>query len=508
MSLQRLVWLLPLVLTLPAGARTCNVRDAGAAGDGVRKDTAAIAKAVAECAQGGGTVYFPPGRYVTGAIQLKSDIRLDIGVGAVLLGSEDPADYPLRPSPYEPERKELSALIYGDGLANVTISGRGTIDGRGQVWWKRHRWANPRKNDPKPSAAELEESKKVAHGRPHLIKLVRSKNVWIEGVTMLNSPSWTVNPVFCEFVTVTGVTIVNPVPSPNTDGINPESCRNVSISNCTIDVGDDCVTIKSGKDEAGRRAARPCENVTVSNCTMLQGHGGVVIGSEMSGGVRNVTVANCVFQGTNIGIRIKSQRGRGGVVEGMTVSNIVMQDVPEAFTITTFYQGSDKPEERHAVDEGTPRFRDIRISNVTARGSKSAGQITGLREMPVSGVSFDHVRIAAAKGFTVRNAHDVAFHNVQIDAEQGPALSVADTSLLELDGFRTGSPHADAAAVEFRNVRDAFVRQSWAAPGSRTFLRVSGGESGTIVLSGNHFIGASEPLAYGDGGRADMVKEK
>ena len=210
------------------------------------------------------------------------------------------------------------------------------------------------------------------------------------------------------------------MPSPNTDGINPESCRNVHISNCHIDVGDDCITLKSGKDAVGRKIGRPNENITITNCTMLRGHGGVVVGSEMSGGVRNVSVSNCVFQGTDKGIRIKSQRGRGGVVEGFVAENIVMQDVPEAFNITTFYQGSDTAEQVFPVNEGTPRFRDIKLSNITARGSKTAGQITGLKEMPISAITFNNVKVEAGKGFTIRNARDIAFQRRGDQHREGP----------------------------------------------------------------------------------------
>jgi polygalacturonase len=419
-----------------------NVRDYGAAGDGKRKDTSAIARAIGACSKaGGGTVYFPAGRYLTGAITLASHLRLEVGPGAVILGSEDPADYPLRKSPWPTYAEEISALIYGENLVNVTLAGRGTIDGQGREWWRRQ-WLATAKKGRQADIAGMDpaEGKKVAHGRPHLIKIVRSKNVWIEGLTMLNSPSWTVNPVFCEFVTVRGITIHNPVPSPNTDGINPESCRNVHISDSNIDVGDDCITLKSGKDEAGRRVGIPCENITVTNCTMMKGHGGVVIGSEMSGGVRNVVVSNCVFQGTDKGIRIKSQRGRGGVVEGVSVSNIVMQNVPEAFTITTFYQGSDTPGEIHAVGDGTPRFRDIRIGNVTARGSKSAGQITGLREMPISGITFSNVRIQAETGFSIQNARDIAFRDVEIEVAKGPGIFGSFVESLELVRLRAPQP--------------------------------------------------------------------
>ncbi len=271
-------------------------------------------------------------------------------------------------------------------------------------------------------------------------------------MTLLNSASWTLHPIFCEFVTVTGLTIINPVPSPNTDGINPESCRNVHISNCHIDVGDDCITLKSGKDELGRAMGIPNENITITNCTMLKGHGGVVIGSEMSGGVRNVSISNCVFQGTDRGLRIKSQRGRGGVVEGVTFSNIVMQDVPEPFNITMFYSGTDKPEEKHPVNVGTPRFRDILINNVTARGARSAGQITGLQEMAIEGVTLSNVRVQAEKGFICRDAKDITFNNVEIDTGSGPALIGQSVDGLLLEKFRTRRPHAGTQLTDLKNV--------------------------------------------------------
>jgi polygalacturonase len=249
------------------------------------------------------------------------------------------------------------------------------------------------------------------------------------------------------------VTIQNPVPSPNTDGINPESCRNVQILNCRIDTGDDCVTLKSGQDELGRRVGKPDENITIANCVMLKGHGGVTIGSEMSGGVRNVTVANCVFQGTENGIRIKSQRGRGGVVEGLTVANVVMQEVPHPFTITTFYMGNDKPGDVFPVNEGTPTFRNFLFSNITARDAREAGSITGLRERPIEDITFSNVHIKAAKGFTCTNAKGVSFQDVVIDTEEGVSLILRNTSETDTDRLRTRTPHAGTPLVDSQEAK-------------------------------------------------------
>ena len=433
---------LPLVLALAtacaAVAASFNVKDYGAAGDGVHKDTAAIAKAIDACAKaGGGTVLLPPGRYLSGAISLHSNMTLEIEAGAVLVGSPDPRDYPLRDSVWGDGRKEISSLIWAADAENVTLRGHGLIDGQGQYWWRRMGWPN-RQKVPRGqrTPAELAELAKLANGRPHLVRIVRSKYVAIEQLRMINSPSWTVNPQFCEFVRVDGITIENPVPSPNTDGINPESCRNVQILNSRIDVGDDCVTLKSGSDETGRKAARPDENITITNCVMLKGHGAVTIGSEMSGGVRNVVVSNCVFQGTDSGIRVKTQRGRGGVVEGFNVANIVMQDVASAFNITAFYSGAALLHELLPVGPGTPVFRDFHFSNITARGSKSVGQITGLREMPFEDFTFNGVRVQAQTGLKITNAKDVAFQDVVLDVATGEALETADSSAIDTARLR------------------------------------------------------------------------
>ncbi len=418
-------------------AATCNVRESGAKGDGQTKDTAAIVRAIEACSKaGGGTVIVPPGKYLTGALRLRSNLTLEIEAGATLLGSPDPEDYPLYPSVWG-ETEELSSLIYADGAEHITVRGAGTIDGQGQFWWRRMGWPDRRKIAPEQrTAVERAELAKLAHGRPHMIKLVRCKYVVIEGLHLINSAEWTVHPLLCEFVRVDGVTIENPVPSPNTDGINPESSRNVQILNSRIDVGDDCVTLKSGKDAAGRRVGKPDENITITNCVMLRGHGGVTIGSEMSGGVRNVLVSNCVFQGTDVGIRVKSQRGRGGVVEGFNVANVVMQDVASAFTITTFYNGTDTPLDLVPVTEATPRFRDFHFSNITARGSKTAGQITGLKEMPVENITFSGVQIRAQTGMKITNAKDVVFQDVAIETERGEGVTVTGSTGIDLARLR------------------------------------------------------------------------
>ncbi len=439
-----------VVLPFPIAAATFNVRDYGAAGGGTQLDTAAINRAVDACAKaGGGTVCLPPGRYLSGTITLRSHVTLRISAGATLLASENPDDYPDVPNVWEKGTSTIAPLIYAAGADDLTITGRGTIDGQGRIWWRRLELASRRRVWARAkTAADRAEAALVKRGRPQLIRLVRCRDVLVEHLNLRNSPEWNIHPLLCEDVRVNDVSIYGAPGSHNTDGINPEACRDVHISNCTIDTGDDCVTLKSGLNELGRRMGRPDEDITITNCVMDRGHGGVSIGSEMSGGVRNVTIANCVFHGTDNGIRIKSQRGRGGVVEGITADNLVMQDVPTPFLITMFYSGRDTPAETFPVDAGTPRFRDFLFSNITARGARVAGAITGLREMPVENVTFTNVHIQAGRGFTCTNARHVVFDDVVIDTAAGPALLLRDASGIETGRLRTLAPHPDTPLVK------------------------------------------------------------
>jgi polygalacturonase len=494
-----------------------NVTDFGATGDGQTLDTAGIQAAIAACHQaGGGTVAFPAGNYVTGAIFLRSNITLLVDAGARLLGSQDPADYPLIPSRWEGASQTTHAsLISGSGLENIAVTGRGTIDGRGAFWWKMHR------------------EKRLQAPRPRLICFEGCFNVLIEGVTLTNSPSWTIHPLRCTNVNVDKVTVINPYDSPNTDGINPDSCRYVHISNCYIDVGDDCITIKSGteKDSGENRAA--CENITVANCTMAHGHGGVVIGSEMSGDVRNVTITNCVFIGTDRGIRLKSRRGRGGVVEDIRVSNLVMKEVLCPFTMNLYYAPgawgdptiSDK--QPHPVTENTPRFRRIHYSHITARGVKlAAGFLFGLAEMPVEEITFSDISVEMAAeaepgyaemaddipqmgraGFFVRNARGLRLHNLGISNQQGPALDISDSAKIEVSACTSLSPSADSPIIRMNNVSGAWVHGCQAAAGTSTYLALAGSGTREILLSENFLARAARPVQRGAGVTPEAVTQ-
>ena len=416
----------------------------GARGDGETVCTAAIQRAIDACgASGGGTIVVPPGRFVTGTLWMRSNVTLHLDAGATLIAARDPAAFPVFAAAFEGKSNPSHAgLIAGDNLDNIAITGRGLIDGSGPFWW------------------DLFRANKLEHFRPRLIRPIDCRNVLIDGITLTNSPAWTVNPVACDNVAITRLTIRNPHDSPNTDGINPDACANVRVSDCHIDVGDDCVTIKSGTEDDGRPRRRPCENIAITNSTMLRGHGGVVIGSEMSGGVRNVVISNCVMVGTDRGIRMKSRRGRGGAIEDVRVSNIVMDGVLCPIVINLFYGcgawGERKVEDRapHEVNEGTPRMRRLRYANITARNVKyAAAFVLGLPEMYVEDVAMTEVSFyidphnteAGAPamapgvdthcraGIHLEHVRRVRLRNVEVFNQQGPPVHVSECDDVRAD---------------------------------------------------------------------------
>lgn len=457
-----------------------NVTDYGAAADGKTLCTKAIQKTVEACAAaGGGTVYFPAGKYLSGAIFLKSNVTLHIGAGATLLASANFADFP----PFKPswavrsDDTRLSSLITGLDLENIAVIGRGKLDGQGKPWWDAQRADRQKKAG---------EKRMLGFGRPKLINLYRCRNVLIQGVTMVDSPSWTVHPVGCEGVVVEGISIVSPDDSPNTDGINPESCRNVRISDCFIDTGDDCITLKSGQDEEGRLKGRATENVTITNCVMYHGHGAVVIGSEMSGGVRNVAASNIVCDGTQRAVRIKSARGRGGVVENIRFDNWTIRNVAEPISITGFYTKS-APE---PVSERTPVFRDIAISHFTILDSPLAARILGLSEMPVERLRITDLAASTQTGFLCDSAKGLEMHNVDVEAKEGAPFVFVNCTELELDRIKCRIPPANQPVIRLENTEKVFIRGCWAYAGTGDFLEVLGEATKGIFLIGNHLAAA------------------
>ncbi len=471
-----------------------DVTKYGAKRDSSAKATMAIKKAIdAASAAGGGTIYFPAGKYLTGPIHLKSNITIFIDAGAELHFSDNFDDYlPMVESRYEGvDVMSFSPLFYAYKAENITITGRGKINGHGKKWWDyvegfkdglpRNKWQNTFDSVNKNMVLP-EDPGQMKRGflRPPFIQPMYCKNVLIEGITITNSPFWTVNPEFCENVTVHAVTIANPR-SPNTDGINPESCKYVHISNCHISVGDDCITIKSGRDAGGRAKGIPAENYTITNCTMLSGHGGVVIGSEMSGGVKKITITNCVFDGTDRGIRIKTARGRGGVVEDIRVDNIVMKNIGQQAIVLDMEYTRVAPE---PLSERTPQFRNIRLSNITAY-TKQAMYINGLDEMPVQEISLNDVVFEAETGIVIKNAKDIELHNVRVNTKTGSALQAEKTERLDVDALLSAKPIAGVPIIKLLNVQDVLIRNCWPFKGTSTFAEIKGADTKNVKMSNN-----------------------
>lgn len=440
-------------------SRTFDIRDYGAVDDGVTTNTAAFAEAIAACAQaGGGRVLVPAGTWLTGPIHLESNVELHLAAGSELRFSDRFDDY--LPAVFISrggvECYTYSPLIYARDCENIAITGSGTLNGQGQAWW-------PWKSLPGISqlfemgAKGIPVEKRVFDNeegvRPPFIQPINCRNVLMEGFTLVDGPSWNIHPVYCENLIIRRVTINSH--GPNNDGIDPESCRNVLIEHCFLDCGDDCFTIKAGRDEDAWRVGRPCENIVIRHCETRGGHGGVVIGSEMSAGVRNVFAHDCRFDGTDRGIRLKSQRGRGGIVENVWVQDIVMDNIVlDAININLIYTGKRKPAEE--VSKATPLFRNIHIRNVTCHGAREAATLYGLPEMPLQGISIENADITSTRGMRCADIEGLELSNVTLSIEEGPAILLDD-------------------------VRGADIRGLGCSPAPDELLRIDGTASGNIT---------------------------
>jgi polygalacturonase len=468
-------------LMLQSQAVWTNIKDRGADPSGNSKCTRIINDAINELSgKGGGTLFIPAGTFLTGPIILKSNITLWLDPGAVVKFSDDFDDYlPMVQSRWEEVRvKNFVSQIYAYRCENISIRGRGHFEGQGKKWWDfmksvtagkpvDNKWQEIFK---KENSQLLSKNEYIASKgnflRPPMVTTYECKNVLIEGVSFSNPPFWTIMPSFTDNITITGITIENPGESPNTDGIDPSSCRYVHISNCHISVGDDCIVIKSGRDEDGREAASPTEDVTITNCTMLRGHGGVVIGSEMSGNVKRVAITNCVFEGTDRGIRVKTMRGRGGVIEDLQISNIVMNNmVNEGVLITLRYQ-TTKPE---PLSERTPTANSINISNITIRGAQRPIAIYGLEERDVKQVSISDMQSFSDKGILVENGSGISFHDMKLEIKEGSALEVKDSKNISYDRISVISPENLSPIIKLSNCQDVRITSNY-QPGSYPLL--------------------------------------
>lgn len=390
-----------------------DVRQFGAKGDGKTLDTEAIQKAIDECGKAGsGTVRLTAGTYLSKPIFLRSNITFQLDEGAILKATDEPNDFV---NTEKKGSKDSLGFINGNNLTNITIAGKGTIDGSGQRWW--------------PAAIEAKKAKQPeARKRPRMVIFNRCVGVRIKDVTLTNSPSFHLVPRDCEDVDIVRVTIIAPDESPNTDAIDPSTSRYVKISDCIIDAGDDNIAIKSGRpDPAHPNAA--CQFITVTGCKFLHGHG-MSIGSETLGGVQDLTVQNCSFENTVSGLRIKSSREKGGIIENIIYSDITMKNVKIPINITAYYPKIPKEDIAQPVTNTTPKYSKIRISNLTADSFRSAGFIVGLPEWPITDIVLENVHITAPKGLTIRHAK-VTLKNVKIETQEGPPFILEEGAAIE-----------------------------------------------------------------------------
>jgi polygalacturonase len=470
-------------------AHMAKLTDFGAVAGGQALCTEAFAKGIdALAAQGGGRLEIPAGIWLAGPIVLKSNIELHGDEGALVQFTKDTTQFKGR------------ALIYGENLENIAITGPGIFDGAGDAWRpvKHYKMTELQWKALVASGGRVDTQQDMwfpASGgmrRPHMLIFRGCKRVLLADATFQNSPAWNINPSFCDDLTVRNLTIRNPWYSQNGDGLDLDSCRNVIIRGTRLDVGDDALCMKSGAGAEARKNGRPTENVLIEDCTVYHGHGGFTIGSEMSGGVRNIRVNNCVFIGTDIGLRFKTQRGRGGVVEKIYLSNIQMTNIPtDAISFNMYYGGAGPTEETPTtgevaavpVGEGTPQFRDIYIENVTCRGARRAVQLQGLPEMPIAGIHLRNVSITADQGLVCQDAQGITLSGVDIDSRQGPVASF----------------------IGSRNI--AVDRLAYPA-GAETLFKVQGRNNSNIVVTGTTNPASAKGIVLADGATVAALQMK
>lgn len=435
--------------------RDFDIRKFGAVEGGTVKNTGAIRKAIAAAAgAGGGHVVIPAGRWLTGPIHLEDNIDLHLLRDAELLFSQDAADYlPVVFSRHEDtECYKYSAFVYADGKTNIAVTGEGILNGQGKPWWA---WKESKRNVEKelhrmgansvPVEQRVFDGKDGKELRPAFFQPMRCTNVLVEGVTFLYGAFWTITPTYCENVIVRNVRIETDGAyghTPNGDGVDPSSCRNVLIEHCTFDTGDDCIAIKAGRDADGLRVGKPTENVVIRHCRGLHGHGGIVLGSETSGGIRNVYAYDCAFNGTDRIVRIKTARGRGGVLEHLWFRQLSADTIEqEALHINMLYTGTRLPS--LPVSGTTPVIRDIHYSNITCGFSKGrAVEILGLPESLVESVTLDSISMRAARGIACTDARGVTFKNVNVETASGPVVELTDCDHVTMNSISV-PPNAD-----------------------------------------------------------------
>lgn len=488
-----------------------NIMDYGAHNDGSGNAEAAFRAAIAAVKKaGGGTVFVPAGHYTSGPIEMVSNMTLYFDAGAIV-------NFPAVMLPFTKGRQQgietltPVPLIGGHDLENVAVEGRGVLMSNNQDWMKLHgRSLRKGENDPGSANGEhwenllnsLEAGKTVpeseyekvaAELRPSFVRFMNSKNIMVDGLRFIGSPMWTVHILYSENAIVQNL-VIETYPGVHTDGIVVDSSRFVKLSNDYIDTGDDGIVIKSGKDADGLRVNRPTEDVAITNCTVHHAHGAVTIGSETSGSIRNITASNMTVKDTVNGARIKSRRGRGGVVEDIRFDNWTMENVGEAIVVTNYYlMEGERHTSEQPVSNKTPIFRNIAMSNMTINGAKVLIDIDGLPEMPIQELRLSDIIATGTVGLKANYTDSLELHNVQVNPKTGPAFNINNAVNLELDHVSSRKPVAGVPVIRLENSPGAILRDSRAFPGTGTFVSVPAGQLKQIVLQGNVLNSAKTP---------------
>jgi polygalacturonase len=440
--MQGLPFVMPAIPLPHIPSTNYDIRQFGAEPGGLVKNTKAIANAIASAsANGGGRVIVPKGRWLTGPIHLKNRVALQVDAEAELLFSQEIADYlpPVFTRWEGTECMGLSPLIYCRGCEDIAITGKGTLNGQGNSWWRFSK-------NQRVIAAQLYEMavQKVPVGsrvfsspdnllRPSFVQFVESRRILIEGITIQNGPMWTIHPVYSENIVVRRVTVMTE--GPNGDGCDVDSSRNVLIEDSNFHTRDDCIVIKSGLNEDGWRVGRPSENIVIRHVTFTKGHGGVVIGSEMSGGVRRVFAEKCIMNGINRGLRIKSREGRGGFVEDIWYQDMKHRALlDEGIQITTFYGASTVEPRTRTV----PRVNRIYVRDVHGQAMKQAFVILGLPSQPIRDVIFERVSLTGRIGAMITDVENLKLWDVEVRNQTGPNFQIAQSRWVDLKNITCG----------------------------------------------------------------------
>ena len=432
--------------------REFDIRDFGAQSGGVFDNTQSIRAAIeAVRLAGGGIVVIPPGKWGTGPIHFISDMELHLAEGSELIFSDDPEDYlpVVKVRSGGNELYNYSPLIYGYGCENVAITGPGKLNGNAERWWE---WAHRETRDHffaeangVPVEARIYGTPEAAI-RPSFVVFMDCRNVLMEGFTIGGGPNWTLHPIYCENIIIRRVHVLTD--GPNNDGIDPDSTRNLLVEHCIFDTGDDCMVIKSGYNEDGWRVAKPSENIVMRWCSSQRGHGGLVIGSEMSGDVRNVYMHDCEFAGTDRAVRIKSKRGRGGMVENVWVENIKVKDMQYEVVRFNMQYGADK---NKLTNDKPPVFRNFHIRNIEADGAPCAIWIAGLEDSPIENLFFENLNIRSDKGVLSDFGKNLSFKNIHMTTEEGAVFELSNTVGLTVEGAVT----TEACTSPYLHIKDA-----------------------------------------------------